>query len=586
MATCHVGGIMKKLIALILLIPLLALAQTRVDGLISNGAVSIGNKTAADSKSILDAHSTTKGLLIPRMTTTQRDAISSPTTSLMIFNSTLGFYQYYNSTWLSLVCETCTQTLTNKTMSGSSNTFTNIPLGSSVTGILPVLNGGTGMGTLTLNGVVFGNGTSAAGVTSAGSQYQVFQAGGSGVPTVDAVHLDQAAAVTGTLPIIKGGTGSTTLTTNGVLYGGPTSISAIPAGSQYQVYQAGGSGVPTIGAVDLSQSAAITNNLPITNGGTNASNKWAAFNNLSPLSTKGDLVVYSSTNDRIGVGSDGQVLTADSTQTYGVKWATVTPASANLSVVSKTANYTLTASDDAVLGDASGGGFTLTLPTAVGNSGKIFYIKRTDNTLANQITIATTSSQTIDGLTTRKLYTLNEEWQVVSDNANWRVLNHKTLTFPVTYSLTIGATTTAPTKGTMTVDSAVWHRIGSRVCISYHYYQSAATGAANGSGTYLLPTPSGITYDTTLQTASTVTTVARPGYGIMLGDGTGHSLADSSAGSMFVQLYNSTNVVVNFNFGTGQYWGTNTATSSYSLNSGNEIVLSLKWCGIVSGWDE
>ncbi len=64
--------------------------------------------------------------------------------------------------------------------------------------------------------------------------------------------------------------------------------------------------------------------LPIANGGTGQTSASTAFDALSPLTTKGDLVAYSTTNARLPVGTNAQVLTADSTQTLGVKWATPT----------------------------------------------------------------------------------------------------------------------------------------------------------------------------------------------------------------------------------------------------------------------
>jgi len=42
----------------------------------------------------------------------------------------------------------------------------------------------------------------------------------------------------------------------------------------------------------------------------------------SPLTTKGDVYGHSTVDARIPIGTDGQVLTADSGQTLGLKWAT------------------------------------------------------------------------------------------------------------------------------------------------------------------------------------------------------------------------------------------------------------------------
>jgi hypothetical protein len=50
---------------------------------------------------------------------------------------------------------------------------------------------------------------------------------------------------------------------------------------------------------------------------------WVAYGGASsPLTTKGDLYTYSTTDARLGVGTNGQVLTADSAEATGLKWAT------------------------------------------------------------------------------------------------------------------------------------------------------------------------------------------------------------------------------------------------------------------------
>jgi len=59
------------------------------------------NTETPDASAALDITSTTGGLLVPRMTETQRDVISSPATGLMIYqiDGTVGFYYYNGSSW-------------------------------------------------------------------------------------------------------------------------------------------------------------------------------------------------------------------------------------------------------------------------------------------------------------------------------------------------------------------------------------------------------------------------------------------------------------------------------------------------------
>ncbi len=70
-------------------------------------AQSVGINTdgsAANASAMLDVSSTTKGFLPPRMTTTQRDAITSPAEGLTIYNTTIKSVQVYNGTaWYSTV---------------------------------------------------------------------------------------------------------------------------------------------------------------------------------------------------------------------------------------------------------------------------------------------------------------------------------------------------------------------------------------------------------------------------------------------------------------------------------------------------
>ena len=67
-------------------------------GMSVNAQVAINSDNSnPDPSAMLDVKSTDKGMLVPRMTTTQRTAISMPASGLLVFDSTTGSFWFYNS---------------------------------------------------------------------------------------------------------------------------------------------------------------------------------------------------------------------------------------------------------------------------------------------------------------------------------------------------------------------------------------------------------------------------------------------------------------------------------------------------------
>jgi len=83
-------------------------------------------------------------------------------------------------------------------------------------------------------------------------------------------------------------------------------------------------------------------------------------------------------------------------------------------ISSKNGNYTLTLSDEIIIVTNTA---TITLPTAIGNTGRTYTIKR--YTTSGNTTINTTSGQLIDGISTYILDVNKKAVKVVSDGANW-----------------------------------------------------------------------------------------------------------------------------------------------------------------------
>jgi hypothetical protein len=143
--------------------------------------------------------------------------------------------------------------------------------------------------------------------------------------------------------------------------------------------------------------ANVTGTVAIANGGTGQTAKAAAFDALSPNTTKGDISVYSSTNARLAVGSDGQVLTADSAQTQGVKWSTPSGApdhaftANNLALTTSMASNALTIALKNKAGNDPSSGDKVSIAFRSPSGGSINYVVR-DVTAATSIVVPSGAS--------------------------------------------------------------------------------------------------------------------------------------------------------------------------------------------------
>lgn len=130
--------------------------------------------------------------------------------------------------------------------------------------------------------------------------------------------------------------------------------------------------------------------------------------------------------------------------------------SRNVAVSSvQTTTYSVLTTDYTVLVDGAGGSYNVTLPTAIGATGKQYIFKRVDQTLANTVSIVTSGGQTIDGSATKNLSTQFEQWAVVSDGTNWQVIGHSVMSQFTPFTPVLGAGWGVPVGTT-----GLWRRVG------------------------------------------------------------------------------------------------------------------------------
>lgn len=248
-----------------------------------------------------------------------------------------------------------------------------------------------------------------------------------------------------------------------------------------------------------------------------------------------------------------------------------------------TADATLAGWTRTVKVDATSASVTVTLPTAVENSGQLIEVYKTDSS-TNFVKISASSGQTIDGIT-KDVYLYNQGESVVfrSDGSNVLISSQNkngdvaTITNWQTSTFSIESTGTAPSGGTVTINKMRWRRVGQNMEIEYDYYMSVAGNS--GSGTYLLPIPSGYNIDTTnlvLQSAAARSVPSQGATNIGYGYGDYNQTTDQNRKILTAYVWggatpNKLNIAQTEEYSENHYvvgsdWFENAANRSFSLH--------------------
>ena len=181
------------------------------------------------------------------------------------------------------------------------------------------------------------------------------------------------------------------------------------------------------------------------------------------------------------INATGKIPALSSTYLADLDGSNLTGITSVASVLSKTANYTVTTGDAGVdatiLCNPAGGAFTITLFAASGNAGrKLTIVKTTSNALA--VTVDGNASETINGLASVFLYAQWDYVTLVCDGTNWVVADHN---ITISWMAYTGATQTIATGTYTTVAfaSETWDTASAYNTSTYKF-----TVPAGGAGYY------------------------------------------------------------------------------------------------------
>ena len=173
----------------------------------------------------------------------------------------------------------------------------------------------------------------------------------------------------------------------------------------------------------LANSSTTLGNATLTLGSTTSAVGNLTLNNANVTSVASTFPNSYLANSSATIGNTSVTLGGTTTSLGNVTLTNATTNGLTKALVTKTANYTATIVDCTILGNASAGNITITLPTAASVAGRFYVVKKVDSS-ANTVTVATTSAQTIDGQSTKVLSIQYDGLQVQSDNANWVIISN------------------------------------------------------------------------------------------------------------------------------------------------------------------
>jgi hypothetical protein len=188
---------------------------------------------------------------------------SFTTGSILVGNSTGALAELANTgTAGTYGSASNTQIITTDTygrVSGITNSAIQIDATNVVSGKLAIAQGGTNNDTYTTGAAIYYDGTAITTLANTGTAGTYGSVSSVPIITTDAygrvsgvsntaINIDTSAITTGTLGVVRGGTGISSYTANGVIFGGTTSTSplqSVASSTEGHILQINSSGIPT-----------------------------------------------------------------------------------------------------------------------------------------------------------------------------------------------------------------------------------------------------------------------------------------------------------------------------------------------------